>query len=75
MNQALLRGAEAALRDGRDFSGWQSMITAPHDGTWVELKCTYGVAPWYCVARWTDECVALDQHGSSHTFKSSLGAS
>ena len=38
----------------RDFSGWRSMDTAPRDGTIVELKCTYGVAPWYNLFRWSD---------------------
>lgn len=46
------------------------MDTAPRDGTWVELKCTYGVAPWYCIARWTDECISHDNDGVAHTFKS-----
>ncbi len=33
--------------------GWQPIATAPHDGTVVEVRCTYGVAPWYGIFRWT----------------------
>lgn len=33
-------------------NGWQSMSTAPKDGTQVEICCTYGVAPWYGVYSW-----------------------
>lgn len=50
-------------------NAWLSMDTAPRDGTWVELKCTYGVAPWYCLARWTDEHIAHDQDGQAHPYK------
>jgi hypothetical protein len=32
---------------------WQPMSTAPRDGTVVELMNTYGVAPWYSIAKWT----------------------
>ncbi len=45
---------------------WRSMSSAPRDGTFVELECTYGVAPWYCLARWTDEIVLAGKT----TFKS-----
>lgn len=45
------------------------MDTAPRDGTYVELKNTYGVAPWYCIARWTDENFALGANGTKMTFK------
>lgn len=31
------------------------MSTAPRDGTIIELRCSYGVAPWYDLYRWTDE--------------------
>lgn len=52
--------SSAQLGDGRD---WQPMSSAPRDGTWVELKCSYGVAPWYCVARWTNEDIAIGRDG------------
>src|SRR5262249_475421 len=32
---------------------WQEMSSAPHDGTVVEVMCTYGVAPWFALARWS----------------------
>lgn len=36
-----------------DSDGWRTMDSAPKDGTVIELKCTYGVAPWYGLYRWT----------------------
>lgn len=32
---------------------WQSMATAPRDGTVVEIQCRYGIRPWYDLMRWT----------------------
>jgi hypothetical protein len=34
--------------------GWRSMDSAPHDGTIIEVRCTYGVAPWYGLFYWTN---------------------
>ena len=65
---AYQRGEEMSMTIGQNR--WRSMDTAPRDGTWVELKCTYGVAPWYCLARWTDE-ISHGQDGQMHTFKRS----
>ncbi len=31
---------------------WQPIKTAPRDGTVIETKCTYGVAPWYGLHKW-----------------------
>lgn len=59
---ALEIGAYQQRTMGHD-STWLHMNSAPRDGTWVELKNTYGIAPWYCVARWTDEDVALSANG------------
>lgn len=56
-------------RGGDNEDSWRSMDSAPHDGTWVELKCTYGVAPWYCVARWTDEGLAYGRGREKHPYK------
>lgn len=42
---------------------WQPIATAPRDGTLVELRCTYGVAPWYGLHRWADECLASGPDG------------
>lgn len=49
-------------RVGNDSSNhdWRAMDSAPRDGMIVELKCSYGVAPWYAICRWTDERYALD---------------
>lgn len=35
-------------------SGFNSMESAPHDGTPVEICCAYGVAPWYGVFKWVN---------------------
>lgn len=36
---------------------WRSIDAAPRDGTVIEVCCTYGVAPWYDLYRWTDEAI------------------
>lgn len=71
MNKALQLGAHAQLTAGSSSGGWRSMDSAPRDGTLVGLKNTYGVAPWYCVARWTDEAIAIGENGERHPFKMS----
>lgn len=45
------------------------MSTAPRDGTVVEIKCSYGVAPWYGLFRWTDEQVVTARDGTKMAFK------
>lgn len=60
-----------AMRTGGDNDNWRTMDSAPRDGTFVELKCSYGVAPWYCVAQWTDECMAMGMDGERHPSKAS----
>ena len=68
MNRVLIEGARQQA-DSHDFEGWNSMDTAPRDGTWVEIKNTYGVAPWYCVARWTREDFARCSDGTRKKFE------
>ncbi len=34
------------------MTGFQSMESAPRDGTFIEICCQYGVAPWYGVFKW-----------------------
>lgn len=43
-----------------DGGGWEPMRCAPRDGTLIEIRSAYGAAPWYFLARWTDEIVLLD---------------
>ena len=31
---------------------WRPMGSAPRDGTVIEIRCSYGVAPWYKLYRW-----------------------
>lgn len=33
---------------------WQPLETAPKDGTIIEIRCTYGVAPWYGLYHWVE---------------------
>lgn len=70
-DDALQCGAHQQRFGGRQSDDWRSMATAPRDGTWVELKCTYGVAPWYCIARWTDEVRAWGRNGWTETYRAS----
>jgi hypothetical protein len=36
-------------------TNWAPMATAPRDGTVIELRCTYGVAPSYGLYAWDAE--------------------
>lgn len=58
-----LSGAITTSSGTGNTSQWRSMESAPRDGTWVELKNTYGVAPWYRLGRWTRERTSQDQTG------------
>ena len=56
--QQMERGPMNALQMGayyrsiaHDMAEWQPMDTAPRDGTVVEIRQSYGVAPWYAVAK------------------------
>ncbi len=40
---------------GRTETPWQSMESAPRDATVVELRCTYGIAPWYGLFQWVQD--------------------
>lgn len=43
---------------------WRSMTSAPHDGTIIEIRCTYGVAPWYGLYHWVAPTMSVqDQDG------------
>lgn len=45
------------------------MQTAPRDGTVIEVKCTYGVAPWYRLFKWTDEYRCMGQASDEPNYK------
>lgn len=36
-----------------DSGGWQSMDTAPKDGSIIEIMNTYGLVPWYGLFKWS----------------------
>lgn len=52
---------DKALADAAGFTpitktdDWRPIHTAPRNGTIIEIRCTYGVVPWYDLAKWTDE--------------------
>ena len=50
----------AAQQTRHRVDDWQHLSTAPRDGTVVEMRCTYGVAPWYGLFRWTNEVIGPD---------------
>lgn len=37
------------FHQGQEMGDWLPWQTAPRDGTPIEIRCTYGVAPWYGV--------------------------
>lgn len=68
-NQVVMMGGMCSNGAPGGSDGWQSMDSAPRDGTIVELKCTYGVAPWYGLFRWTDEALAQNNDGTTTLVK------
>lgn len=73
MNHALEVGAQHSRQSAS--REWRSMDSAPRDGTVIEIMCTYGVAPWYDLVKWTNEykawCVGGDDAGHYITMTSS----
>lgn len=49
---------------------WHPIGTAPKDGTVIEVRCTYGVAPWYGLFIWKEIVVLHDNNGESHEMRS-----
>jgi hypothetical protein len=49
-------------------AAWLPMSSAPRDGTVIELRCTYGVAPWYGLHRWTREQGSISPDGGIGVF-------
>lgn len=35
-------------------AGWNDIATAPRDGTVIEIRNDYGIAPWYGIYKWAD---------------------
>jgi hypothetical protein len=76
MNQKnLIIGAYQQSTSMGSDPNWMPMGTAPRDGTPVEIRCTYGVAPWYGVFCWNgnewvkfknpNSSVSADKNGNS----------
>lgn len=57
-NRALLEIGAAHQHACHDTSGWRDIASAPRDGTIIEIRNCYGVAPTYGLFRWGD-----DYHG------------
>ena len=68
-NQQMLRAGAMYQQTMRQQDDWQPISTAPRDGTVIEIRCTYGVAPWFGIYRWTDGTMTLVQDGKEYTFK------
>lgn len=60
--KALQAGAEYHRTMGQS-QGWLPISQAPRDGTIIEVRCTYGVAPWYGLYRWTSNTKFIGQDG------------
>lgn len=71
----MLRAGASAAKDnfGDD---WRPISEAPRDGTPIEIKNSYGVAPTFCVSRWTNQhvvtvlCRDPAVNGTTQTFTS-----
>jgi hypothetical protein len=57
-----IHSAPAAIAecDSSVSDDWRPMVSAPHDGTTIEFAETYGVAPWYGIAHWSDEVIGIN---------------
>lgn len=60
-NREILNAGAQSLTS--TFGSWQTMGSAPRDGTWVEIKNSYGVAPYFGLARWTTDGLAQGSEG------------
>lgn len=59
-NQPMLQAGAVAQRDMRQSQDWRPINSAPRDGTVIEVRNTWGVAPTYQLVRWTDEMTAIN---------------
>lgn len=53
--RVLRAGQRFAMLPGADGAGWQPICLAPRNGTVIEIRNSYGVAPWYGLFRWTTD--------------------
>jgi hypothetical protein len=60
--RALEQGAAFAAQAGNSAT-WQPMDSAPRDGTVIEVRCTYGVAPWFGLYKWSSHMKFPDRNG------------
>jgi len=47
---------------------WRSMDSAPRDGTWIEIRNSNGIAPWYALARWSREEEVFGREGEPKVY-------
>ena len=68
-NHEMLSAGAYYSHHGEAGGGWRPMNSAPRDGTPVEIRCTYGVAPWYGIYRWTTKSSAMGTDGKVTEFE------
>lgn len=66
-NYAYQVGADQQRFGGQAQVGWLPMNSAPRDGTPIEIRCTYGVAPWYGLFQWTNK-FTCEQDGKIYEY-------
>lgn len=62
-NQTMLEAGAIWRVAGIEQHGWSSMASAPRDGTVIEVRNSYGIAPTYSLAKWTTESTANSNEG------------
>jgi hypothetical protein len=68
-NQQMLSAGAYYQSHTQAQGDWRSMDSAPRDGSTIEVRCTYGVAPWFGLYHWTDEMNYRDQSGALHQMR------
>lgn len=52
---AMQGGSGTLTSTQMEVPDWRPIASAPRDGTIIEVRCTYGVAPWYGLYHWTEK--------------------
>lgn len=73
-NMQMLRAGANAEMSMANVADWRPIASAPRDGTIIEVRCTYGVAPWYGLYHWVSgpeevEALSLDADGTTKSHK------
>ncbi len=65
MKRALKIGAYFQRTQMTSLHDWMPMEHAPRDGSPIEIRCTFGVAPWYGVFAWNGD--GWFRYGNTHS--------